>query len=359
MGVNISNEKLLIFYKNGDIKAREQLILINEGIINKLAYKYSHGRYEFEDLKQEGYIALLEAIDSYSFDYESSFITYAYKFIKTSIFNYMRNNSIIKAPHLNEKLIKFKKDWEAITQQLGYTPTIKELSDISGMTVKEIERLMILSQSIASLDECIAGEYENITLKDSIESEVESPEDIAVANDTSSIVRNVINSKLLGIEKNIIKGRYGFNGDIESVKALCERLRITYKELYRAEKKALRKLRRSSEIIKLRLDEQTFFIRKGHNPVLSAVIWREEKEQEIMDQEENCFELFEDYDEQKLQEAMHKLHDAKINDLKGWIILKCRVMGISKATIINGLNISQDKYDATEQEAIEFIKSII
>jgi RNA polymerase sigma factor (sigma-70 family) len=78
----MSNEELVLLYQQGDRQALETLAENNTGIINKLAFKYSNINKltDTDDLKQAGYIGLINAANRYDFELEnrSNFMTFAF-----------------------------------------------------------------------------------------------------------------------------------------------------------------------------------------------------------------------------------------------------------------------------------------
>jgi len=86
MDYNTRNTELLKAYRDGDKGALEQLILDNKKLIYKIAHRFScSGKYDVDDLFQEGCIGLLRAIEKYDFSYDVAFSTYATKIIKMAI----------------------------------------------------------------------------------------------------------------------------------------------------------------------------------------------------------------------------------------------------------------------------------
>jgi len=74
----MTNEQLVTLVKAGENVADNMLQLWkqNEAFISQMAIKY-RGHAELEDLKQEGYIGLCNAVDHYDLSKGVSFINYA------------------------------------------------------------------------------------------------------------------------------------------------------------------------------------------------------------------------------------------------------------------------------------------
>ena len=78
-----TNECIVVAVQAGDNEAENMLQLWrqNKGFIAMMARRYSAGA-EMEDLEQEGYVALCEAVQHYDPDRGKSFIGYAAFYIK-------------------------------------------------------------------------------------------------------------------------------------------------------------------------------------------------------------------------------------------------------------------------------------
>ncbi len=94
-----SNEELVLMIKRGEDAERnlETLFKQNRGLIARLAYRIGDGQ-EMEDLFQEGYLALMKAVDGWNPEGGASFATYAFKWIRAAMQRYVRYNALIVIP---------------------------------------------------------------------------------------------------------------------------------------------------------------------------------------------------------------------------------------------------------------------
>jgi len=85
----MNNEQLFYRYKQGDVSAREQLIIQNQKLVWYVARKYmimfDTKMYDIEDLFQIGIIGLMRAIEKYNPSLSCKFSTYAVYWIKQTI----------------------------------------------------------------------------------------------------------------------------------------------------------------------------------------------------------------------------------------------------------------------------------
>jgi len=96
--VSISNEDLVLRLQSRTEDLAEQLIRQNEGWISKLAMEFCT-QYDqpdlYEDLQQEGRIALLESARSYAAERSVKFLSYAGNAIRNAMLDYAAQNSTV------------------------------------------------------------------------------------------------------------------------------------------------------------------------------------------------------------------------------------------------------------------------
>lgn len=96
----LSDSEVMALYErlsSGDVKAREELVIGNLGLVNFILNKCEVVCHEKDDLFECGVIGLIKAIDSYDIDKDVKFMSYAGKCISNEIFMYCRYNN----RHLN------------------------------------------------------------------------------------------------------------------------------------------------------------------------------------------------------------------------------------------------------------------
>ncbi|MFP4135478.1 MAG: sigma-70 family RNA polymerase sigma factor [Candidatus Acetothermia bacterium] len=112
-------------------KLKDQLIEQNIGLVKSIAGDFTHSGLEFEDLRQAGYIGLLNAVENYDQNQGAKFSTYASHLIKGEIRHQIRDEQpSVHIPQWVKRLNKKVKDAEQrIYQETGEFPTIEELSE--------------------------------------------------------------------------------------------------------------------------------------------------------------------------------------------------------------------------------------
>lgn len=277
------NLELLQAYRAGDPAARELLILENSGLVSSIARRYTFNyKYEYDDLRQEGFIGLMRAIDKYDPALDIPFGNYAAYWIKQAILRYIYNKGrIIRLPvYLHERIFLLKKTIEELTAKNERKPTAFELSKHLKMNIFEVEKLLQLMQDVESLDEPIPDMDGERTMLDTVPDEQESPEDIAERNDRIRQVNKAV-MQLNERQREVIRRRYGFKCKAETLDSIGDGMGVSRERIRQIEKAALKKLRAMPELqvyrIEKKIDERTDFYKKTEK----VVMWREEQREKF------------------------------------------------------------------------------
>jgi RNA polymerase primary sigma factor len=132
---------LLTRAQNGDREARHKLIECNQKLLVRTAKQYRNaGDLDFNDLMQEGVIAMNHAIDKFDLASGHKFSTYATWWIRQRVFRAQRvDGRTIRIPvHLHERQRRIYHK-RAAFEVAGHKPTIDELSEATKLSPREIE----------------------------------------------------------------------------------------------------------------------------------------------------------------------------------------------------------------------------
>ncbi len=143
--------------KNGDKSAKDKLLTHNLRLVVHVAKKYS-GASESDDLISVGSIGLIKAVNTFSYDKNTQFSTYAARCIENEILMLLRVNKKHTAViSLNESLGK-DKDGNDVTWQ-DIIPSTEDVSE-------NVENA-VLSQNLIKLakDSLSPREFEILTLR--------------------------------------------------------------------------------------------------------------------------------------------------------------------------------------------------
>ncbi len=150
-------KECFIRLKNGDKSAKDKLLTHNLRLVVHVAKKYS-GASESDDLISVGSIGLIKAVNTFSYDKNTQFSTYAARCIENEILMLLRVNKKHTAViSLNESLGK-DKDGNDVTWQ-DIIPSTEDVSE-------NVENA-VLSQNLIKLakDSLSPREFEILTLR--------------------------------------------------------------------------------------------------------------------------------------------------------------------------------------------------
>ena len=173
---DMTNEELVIRIKAGIDPAENILTLYNQvkAFIHTIAWKH-RGQEEVEDLEQEGYLALYDAIDGYDPEAGCKFLTYAEYWISQRIMRYIeRNSSCLRLSFQSQaRLRQYKRFCDSFLKEHGREPSEEETAAQMGLSidqVRDIHRNACVA-NLGSLDAPVKGyEEEGFTLGDSVPS---------------------------------------------------------------------------------------------------------------------------------------------------------------------------------------------
>lgn len=175
----MSNEELVTRIKAGINTADNMLQLWEQTkrFIHVLAKRYQ-SKAEIEDLEQEGYLALYDAVDGYKPEKGVKFLTYAEYWIKLRMIRYIQKNTTVRIP-VNEwvHIREYNKMVNAFQSYLNRKPTRHEIACNMGLTYEQVTQLekSVRMGRIESLDAPLSDEIDG-TLCDTVASDIDIEE---------------------------------------------------------------------------------------------------------------------------------------------------------------------------------------
>lgn len=164
----MTNEELVIKIKAGINTAENMLALYEQtkAFIHSIARKF-RGQEDIEDLEQEGYLALYDAIDGYDPTAGCKFLTYAGYGIRQRMVRYIEKNSCcLRLPSgVQVRLRQYKRFCNSFMQECGREPTEAETAYFMGLGIEQIREIHknACMANITSLDAPVKnleeGEY--------------------------------------------------------------------------------------------------------------------------------------------------------------------------------------------------------
>lgn len=191
----MDNEQLVVRIRAGEDVADNMLQLWqqNKGFIRTLARKYAIGA-EIEDLEQEGYIGLCDAVNQYDPDKGMSFISYAAFWIRRRLRECVANNrGIHLSASISESVHEYYKFNEEYYKLYGFKPSDREMCALLGTnekTLKTIKQAGLAGQ-IRSLSEPVAGAEDSPNIEETIISDETLEDDVIFLLDTEKMKREL------------------------------------------------------------------------------------------------------------------------------------------------------------------------
>lgn len=254
----MTNEQLAARIQAGENVGNNMAILYDQvkDFIHAMAYKY-HGQGELEDLEQEGFLALYDAIDHYEADQGVKFLTYASHWIRQRMQKYIQNTGspLRLSAGRQEAIRKYRKFCTEFQAEQGCKPTEAELCRSLWLTLEQLREIQYdaCMTAVKSLDAPIKGAEgeEDTTLGELAASAADPCEELLdrlEQEELCSILWQCVDS-LPGKQPDVIRSRYKDNMTMKQCGQLCG---ISEAEVRKQQLKALRSLRSGENAKKLR-----------------------------------------------------------------------------------------------------------
>lgn len=237
-------EKFLQKVKEGDLEAKNKLIVCNLRLVISVAKNYMNKGLNFIDLISEGNFGLIRAIDKFDVNKGFRFSTYAVWWIKQSITKaVMSKGREIRIPSYKYDLLnKINKIVVEELMNTGDYPSNELIAEKLGISPEKVASIMVEFQEVVSLSTSVG---DNIYLEDIILNEESESLENDIINEISKKKIHEILGNLEERERDILKRRYGLDGyDIHTLEQVGEAFNITRERVRQIEKKTLEKLRK-------------------------------------------------------------------------------------------------------------------
>ena len=146
--------ELLRAAQQGDRDACERVITENNGLIWSIVRRYCGRGVDPDDLYQLGCLGFLKAVQGFDFNYGTCFSTYAVPKIAGEIRRFLRDDGAVKVSRsVREQAQMLYTIRERMRNRLGREPVLSELAEETGLSVEEIARTELATDTPESLQQ--------------------------------------------------------------------------------------------------------------------------------------------------------------------------------------------------------------
>ena len=227
------------YKENGDMDAREKLVMSHLNLVRYLANKFKNRGEPLDDLIQVGYLGLLKAIDGFDPSRGLEFTTYATPTILGEIKRHFRDKGwSVRVPRrLQELSAKVNQATETLTTKLQRSPKIEEIAEYLDASVDEVLEAIDSSSAYSSVPLESTGAGDDEDAPSVLDRYVTLDSDLELTDD-----RLIIEEALAGLsprEREVIELR--FREGLTQIE-MAERLGISQVQVSRLLRRTLKKI---------------------------------------------------------------------------------------------------------------------
>lgn len=236
---NEEMQRLLKLAKNGDKKAREELIAGNLRLVLSVIQKFSGRGENVDDLFQVGCIGLIKAIDNFDQSQMVKFSTYGVPMIAGEIRRYLRDNSAVRVSRsMRDTAYRILQTKERLLGENGREPEVEEIAQSLGIKREEVVFAMdAISDPISLFEPIYTDGTESICVMDQVGDTKNTDESWLEQIALSEAI-----SRLSAREKNILALRF-YDGKTQMEVAAM--VGISQAQVSRLEKNAIGQIKKN------------------------------------------------------------------------------------------------------------------
>ena len=228
---------LIIKYRSGDERSKEELIMGNLKLILSVIKGFSSRCDNQDDLFQIGVIGLIKAIENFNLEYNLQFSTYAVPMIIGEIKRYLRDNTQIRVSRqIKDLAYKALKEKENYLEQMGEEIKDFELAKRLNVGIEDLKLALESTSAITSLYDAVYNENDDeILLIDQLSDDLDLQ--VQIVNELT--LKEAISS-LNELQKKIINDRYYLS---KTQFEIANEFNISQAQVSRIEKSAIDNIR--------------------------------------------------------------------------------------------------------------------
>ena len=235
---NDETQALLLRAKQGDMKAREELIAGNLRLVLSVIQRFANRGENADDLFQVGCIGLIKAIDNFNTDLDVRFSTYGVPMIVGEIRRYLRDNSTMRVSRaMRDTAYKVLQAKEAYMAEHQREPTVDEIARMLELKREEVVfALGAIVDPVSLYEPVYSDSGDTICVMDQVRDSKNTDE-----NWLEQIALREAIAKLSDREKRILSLRF-FQGKTQM--EVSTEVGISQAQVSRLEKNALRQIKK-------------------------------------------------------------------------------------------------------------------
>ena len=231
----------------GNKAALDMLVNANLRFVVNIANLYKGRGLDIMELINEGNMGLIEAARRFDRSQNIKFISYAVWWIRQNITRALSEKGrMIRISAEKELMLRrFNRHAKDVQQVIGgtYTVNAQSLEGLSKYKANEIEKILMMGSSAASLDTPV-NEDGDATLGDTISDSQSRTDELADNNNRAEVFDKVMDKNLSSQEKEILKLYYGFKMDSDlNLKEIAPMVGLSKERVRQLKENALNKLR--------------------------------------------------------------------------------------------------------------------
>ena len=233
--------ELLRRAKDGDMAAREELILGNLRLVLSIIQRFNPRGDSANDLFQVGCIGLIKSIDNFNLEFDVKFSTYAVAMIIGEVRRYQRDNNPVRISRsIRDLAYRALQVKEAIAREEQREPTLAEIAGRLGESERDVGDAMEAIVEPVSLYESVYNDGEDsVYVIDKLTQSADTGDEWVESISLKDALKRLGEREMGIISRRFFKGKTQME--------IAEEIGISQAQVSRLEKGAIEKLRKYME----------------------------------------------------------------------------------------------------------------